>query len=282
MVDPTKSPAWSQSRCPHRGCDEVFEIPEGQVGRAGRCPACGAPLTLRPLPVWDEMERRERAFRANDGAWIQRHERAPRPPGGERRRRQCFHAPDDADPAARDQALRQDLRYEAGRDLPAPRGARDEGLAVVLDDLRSQWNVGAIFRTAEALGWGRVHLVGITPMPPAPGLVRVALGAERQLPWDYHARALDLLDQLEGDGYEVWLLEQTDDAVPLAQLEAALPERLALVVGNEVGGVSPELLAACPRRVAIPLAGRKASLNAAVAFGIAAQQLAAGIASSAT
>lgn len=256
------------TRCPHRACEQVFPIPEGFFGRPGRCPACGAALTLRPLFVWEAMERRELAYRAGDAAWLARREGAHLPPKGLRREAQCFHR--EAEETSEE--LRFDLRYEAGSDRPTPRIARCDELVVVLDDLRSQWNVGAIFRSAEGLGWGAVHLVGITPMPPAPGLSRVALGAEEQLPWDYHARVLELHAALVARGFTFVLLEQTDDAVDLEQL--AVPEKLALVVGNEVGGVSAELLSCCPKRVAIPMAGQKASLNAAVAFGIAAHGLA--------
>jgi tRNA G18 (ribose-2'-O)-methylase SpoU len=114
-------------------------------------------------------------------------------------------------------------------------------------------------------------LCGITPIPPAKRVTRVSLGAEDILPWEYHASSLAGVRQLQAEGFTLVALEVTSDAVTLDSFIP--PEKCALIIGNEVSGVSKEVLAACGTRVAIPMAGRKASLNAAIAFGIAAQHI---------
>jgi tRNA G18 (ribose-2'-O)-methylase SpoU len=185
---------------------------------------------------------------------------------GPRQRRLLYH-----EPRAPSSERRHDVQYEPSVDHPTPRQAPIPQLVVVLDDLRSQWNVGSIFRTVDGAGWGGIHLCGITPMPPSRGLLRVSLGAEEYVPWDYRAQVLETLAGRAGAGFTPVALEQTDDACDLYAFDP--PRRMALVVGNEVAGVSREALQTCPARVCIPLFGRKASLNAAVAFGVAALEL---------
>jgi len=222
-------------------------------------------MTARPEAVWEELERRERAFVAGDARQLDRLEQRPPQVGSPRWRACCYQRPVAEDPQWN--ARRFDPQYETSHDGVAP-GPPLPGLVALLDDLRSQWNVGAIFRTADGAGWGALHLCGITPMPPAAGLLRVSLGAERHVPWSYRARVVDAVEQLIGAGFVPVALEQTADAQDLFQYEP--DPHTVLIVGSEVAGVSREALHLCRRRLRIPMAGHKASLNAAVAFGIAA------------
>ena len=226
-------------------------------------------MMARPLAIWDRIERREAAFAAGHQAGLQRLAELSGKPFSAKRTQVLCHREQRA---GNDLGPHYDPMYEAGADYSAPRREARTELCVVLDDLRSQWNVGAVFRSAECLGWGQIRLCGITPIPPAPGLVRVSLGAESTVRWHYHAHIVACLRALAAEGYTLIALEQTADALALD--DAPAPAKLALVLGNEVGGVSPEALAQCALRVAIPLAGRKASLNVAVAFGIAGHKFA--------
>ncbi len=154
------------------------------------------------------------------------------------------------------------------RSIPAPAGLQLEGL---LDNIRSLFNVGAIFRSAEGAGFSSLHLCGITPTPDHPKLAKTALGAESCLQWTYTPNALAAARSLKEGGAILWALECTGDARPLFDILAERPAgRLVLVAGNEVVGVDPGLMAMCDRVVMLPMQGQKESLNVAVAFGIAA------------
>jgi tRNA G18 (ribose-2'-O)-methylase SpoU len=141
----------------------------------------------------------------------------------------------------------------------------------LLDNVRSTFNVGAMFRTADGAGLRRMHLCGITPTPDNPKLGKTALGAEQALPWNYHLNALDAADALKAQGLRLWALEGGEQAQSLFDAAPELPGvPILLVVGNELSGVDPDLLARCERVVAIPMQGSKRSLNVAIAFGVAA------------
>jgi tRNA G18 (ribose-2'-O)-methylase SpoU len=141
-------------------------------------------------------------------------------------------------------------------------------LAALVDSVRSLGNVGSIFRTADACGVREIALAGITGCPPRPQIAKTALGADRSVAWRYFAEPLEALGVLRRAGYAPVAVELSDRAVPLPQL--VWPAAVCLVVGNEVAGISPAVLAACERHVAIPMRGLKGSLNVAVAFGIVA------------
>ena len=147
-------------------------------------------------------------------------------------------------------------------------------MEALLDNIRSAWNVGAMFRSADGAGFTRLHLCGITPTPEIPGVGKTALGAEQSLPWDWSPDGVALAQNLLGQGCHLWALEQDPRAVSIYASTASLPSgRLVLVVGNEVCGVDPGILELCQQIVHIPMRGAKRSLNAAVAFGIAAFEL---------
>lgn len=142
-------------------------------------------------------------------------------------------------------------------------------IVAVLEHVRSAHNVGAIFRTADAAGLERLVLTGITGTPATTRLHKTALGAHEVVPWTYARDPLEALDALKAEGYTLAALELTDAPTPIAELTSAhFP--LALVVGHEVGGVSDEALARCDFAIEVPQYGIKQSLNASVAFGVAA------------
>ena len=141
----------------------------------------------------------------------------------------------------------------------------------LLDNVRSTFNVGAMFRTADGAGLRRLHLCGITPTPDNPKIGKTALGAETALPWVYHLNAVDAAEALKEQGLRLWALEGGEKAQSLFDAAPDLPGApILLVVGNELSGVDPDLLACCERVVAIPMQGIKRSLNVAIAFGVAA------------
>lgn len=140
-------------------------------------------------------------------------------------------------------------------------------MALICEDVRSLWNVGAMFRTADALGIAKLYLCGITGRPPRKEISKVALGAEQWIPWEHRGAAWEVVGELRRQGYTTVALEKTKGATPLDMFRPSFP--LALVVGNEVRGVSRETLDAVGQIVYIPMVGRKESLNVAVAAGMA-------------
>jgi len=147
-------------------------------------------------------------------------------------------------------------------------------LSVLLDNVRSTFNVGSIFRTADGAGVQQLYLCGITPTPNHPKVGKTALGAEQAIPWSHHNNALDLACHLQAKGATLWALEESSMAESLFNLPIASNNApLVLIVGNEITGVDPGLLALCDQVVAIPMWGSKQSLNVATAFGIAIYEL---------
>lgn len=147
---------------------------------------------------------------------------------------------------------------------PPPRG--DARLRVVLDNIRSAFNVGSIFRTAEAAGVEHLHLCGISATPENPKVRKTALGAERMVPWSHDLSTLAVLEALRAEGWTRVAVELTDRSVPYN--EYRYPRRCALVFGHEVAGVPLPVLDACDAVIEIPMAGRKNSLNVATSAGI--------------
>jgi tRNA G18 (ribose-2'-O)-methylase SpoU len=138
----------------------------------------------------------------------------------------------------------------------------------ILNNVRSLYNVGSIFRSADGAGVSHLYLCGITGYPPDAKISKTALGAERHVAWSYHEDARAPLVQLKAQGYELVLLEQTDSSEPFESYAPCGP--VALIVGHEVEGVCESIVACCDRAVEIGMAGSKNSLNVSVAFGIAA------------
>lgn len=167
-------------------------------------------------------------------------------------------------PVAHEAALETRRRQAGDRPLPS---LGPDSVCLLLEDVRSLWNVGSALRTADGLGAAHVFLCGITGIPPHRCIHETALGAEDVVPWTYHPHAFDALEHLRRQGAALVALERTSRALPLEQ--ACVPGPLCLVLGNEPGGVSPEVLDACGQHVEIPMRGVKESLNVAVAAGIA-------------
>lgn len=150
----------------------------------------------------------------------------------------------------------------------------DLKLEAFLDNIRSVWNVGSMFRTADGTGLNRVYLAGITPTPKHSQIRKTALGAEDSVPWEYSSNGVKKIAELKMLGCRIWALEDIPQAEMLFTLRGNLPiETVVLVVGNEVCGIDPGILEQCDRILSIPMLGAKRSYNVAVAFGIAASYL---------
>lgn len=168
-----------------------------------------------------------------------------------------------------DRKLRTD---ELGRpDLAQVHALPKAPLRLVLDDIRSRQNVGSIFRTADAFGVEGLILCGFTPCPPHREIEKTALGATASVAWCHRATTLEAVHELRRAGYRICCVEQTAQAVPLDAWEP-VPGPLALVFGNELQGVAPEVVAASDGCVAIPQHGIKHSLNVAVCAGVVVYQ----------
>lgn len=150
-------------------------------------------------------------------------------------------------------------------------------MAVVLDNIRSVHNVGSIFRTADALGVEEIFCCGITPGPldrfrkVRADFAKVALGAERTVAWEIAGKTEEAVAHLRRDGWKVYAVEQSENSVRYYRARPA--EKIALVLGSEVGGLSEAVLGQCDAALEIPMEGKKESLNVAVAFGIVAFDL---------
>jgi tRNA G18 (ribose-2'-O)-methylase SpoU len=147
-------------------------------------------------------------------------------------------------------------------------------IELLLDNIRSLYNVGSIFRTAEGSGVRRLHLCGITPTPDNPRLAKTALGAQQSIKWNFYKDGCLAAVGLKESGKRLWALEGGDGSVFLHDvLEEVGSSPLVLVIGNEISGVDPGILAQCDRIVSLPMQGKKTSLNTAVATGIAVYSL---------
>ena len=139
---------------------------------------------------------------------------------------------------------------------------------LVLDNIRSMENVGSIFRTADAAGVKKIFLCGITPKPPRKEIDKAALGAVDFVEWEYCEDVKSEILELKTKGTNIIALEQNARSIPLSTFHP-LPSTLALVVGNEVNGISKEILDLADQIIEIPMHGKKNSLNVSVATGIA-------------
>ena len=140
--------------------------------------------------------------------------------------------------------------------------------AVILNNIRSLYNVGSVFRTADGVGLEKITLCGITGCPPAPQIAKTALGAETRVPWEHYPDAPTAIHAYKTKGYQIVLLEQMRESVPYQEFLPQPP--VCLVVGNEISGVSDAAVSLCDAAVEIEMAGIKNSLNVSVAFGVVA------------
>lgn len=142
-------------------------------------------------------------------------------------------------------------------------------LVLVLDNIRSGMNVGSIFRTSDAFALSKIILCGITATPPHREILKTALGSTNSVCWEYAENALESVKQLKSQGVKVFAVEQTTKKTWIQEFEPSTNEVYALVLGNEVDGVSDAVLQVCDGALEIPQYGTKHSLNIAVAAGIA-------------
>jgi 23S rRNA (guanosine2251-2'-O)-methyltransferase len=139
---------------------------------------------------------------------------------------------------------------------------------VLLNSIRSNYNVGAIFRTSDGAMIEKLFLCGYTPCPPKKEVFKTALGSTESVKWEYAKDAKTVISQLKNKGIQICALELTDKSIPYHQIKSDdLP--ICLIVGNEITGVSQELLDLCDKSIEIPQYGIKQSLNVAVAYGVA-------------
>lgn len=145
-------------------------------------------------------------------------------------------------------------------------------LSVVLNNIRSLYNVGSIFRTSDGAGVEKVWICGITGHPPNNQISKTALGAENSVKWEYCEDVKEVLRGLKAEGYEIIFLEQTEQSVSYCDFKPG-KEKVCLVLGNEISGVSSDMLSLSDRAIEIEMEGAKNSLNVSVAFGIVAYDL---------
>ena len=144
-------------------------------------------------------------------------------------------------------------------------------VVALLDDIRSLYNVGAFFRTADAAGLERLFLTGITGHPPSRALSKTALGAEETVSWQHPTDPIALIRNLRAEGYEIAAVETSVHAIDVFDWVPAFP--VCIIFGNEIDGIRPELSALADTHVRIPMLGIKHSLNVATAGGVLVYEL---------
>jgi len=142
---------------------------------------------------------------------------------------------------------------------------------VICDNIRSLENIGSIFRTADALGVNKIYLCGISGKPPHHKISKTALGAEKTIPFEHCRQTWRLIEKLKKDKIQVVALEQARAAISYTKFKPSFP--LALIVGNEIKGISKEILKRVDRIIYLPMYGKKESLNVSVAFGVVGYQI---------
>jgi len=141
-------------------------------------------------------------------------------------------------------------------------------VVIVLDNLRSLNNIGSIFRTADSFRIEKIHLCGITATPPHREINKTALGATESVEWAYFQKVVDSVNLLREKGYTIVAVEQMDDSITLENFKPVAHTKLALIFGNEIKGVSDEVVDYLDSCVEIPQFGTKHSFNVAVSAGI--------------
>jgi tRNA G18 (ribose-2'-O)-methylase SpoU len=170
--------------------------------------------------------------------------------------------------------LRRGLSVET-RASNAEKVGSTKRVAILLDNIRSAWNVGSILRSADGFGFSHVYVCGITPTPDNEAVTKTSLGAEDSVPWSYHKDAVRLVKGLRAEGWRVYGIEEDARAQEIRHANNITHNGHGevLIVGNEVTGIDPDLLDLCDSIFYIPMRGEKKSFNVAIAFGIAAYAL---------
>jgi tRNA G18 (ribose-2'-O)-methylase SpoU len=163
------------------------------------------------------------------------------------------------------------LPFQATEAAAAYQNIRSLPVAILLDNVRSMYNVGAFFRTADAAGVEMLYLCGITSHPPKKGIRKTALGAEERARWEHSWDPLPLVEALRARQYEIAAVETSVHAVDLFDWKPRFP--VCLVFGHEVEGIRAQIADRCDTHVRIPMLGMKHSLNVATAGGVAIYEL---------
>ncbi len=148
------------------------------------------------------------------------------------------------------------------------RGEKKIPLVMVLDNVRSQHNIGSVFRTADAFRVEEIILCGITATPPQAEIHKTALGAEYSMKWRYFDDTLSAIEALRDEGYKIYAIEQTEGSIPLQEITCDKEMKYAIVFGHEVHGVQQSVVDASDGVIEIPQYGTKHSLNVSVTAGI--------------
>lgn len=141
-------------------------------------------------------------------------------------------------------------------------------VVVVLDNIRSQHNIGSIFRTADAFRIECIHLCGITATPPNREIQKTALGATESVEWKYYEKTYYSIEELKKEGYRIIAIEQADESKKINDFNPSENSKIAIIFGNEVFGVDDEVMQICDECIEIPQYGTKHSLNVSVTAGI--------------
>lgn len=141
-------------------------------------------------------------------------------------------------------------------------------VVIVLDNVRSQNNIGSVFRTADAFRIGKVVLTGICSTPPNKEIHKTALGAENSVDWEYFEKCTDAVENLKKDGFTIISIEQVEGSISLEKFDIDQKAKYALVLGNEVKGVDQDVVQASDYAIEIPQEGTKHSLNVSITAGI--------------
>jgi 23S rRNA (guanosine2251-2'-O)-methyltransferase len=158
---------------------------------------------------------------------------------------------------------------ELGRiDVNEFKNTRKVPVTIILDDVRSMFNVGSIFRTADAFLIEKILLCGITPTPPHRDIHKTALGATESVDWEYHKNVIDAVINLKRKGYKIYGIEQTDESIALDEVETNHNDKIAMILGNEVAGINNKVIELLDKSIEIPQFGTKHSLNVSIAAGI--------------
>jgi len=153
-------------------------------------------------------------------------------------------------------------------DVDAFKGAKKTPIIVVLDNIRSLNNIGSVFRTADAFLIEKIYLCGITATPPHKDIHKTALGATDSVAWEYAESTLEVLKELKKNSIETIAIEQAENAIFLNDYAIDETKKYAVVFGNEVKGVSQEVVTHCDAIIEIPQYGTKHSLNISVSAGV--------------
>lgn len=138
----------------------------------------------------------------------------------------------------------------------------------VLENIRSAYNVGSVFRTADAFLLNAIYITGYTCIPPHKEIKKTALGAEETVDWKHFSNATEAIGSLKKDGYKVFAVEQAMNSLKLQGIDFGIAEKIAVIFGNEVTGVEQETILQCDGCIEIPQLGMKHSLNIATAAGV--------------